>query len=294
MTIGNKGKISPIVLLIIDGWGIAPAGEGNALAQANMPNFKELVSKYPSTILKTIFREGPADKKMSVAGNYLSLGTSKIKPDRNSLCLFDILDEAKINWLIITEAEKLAYCAYFFAGRKKIKKDNYLLVPSKIIDNYSLKPEMASPEITEALLKKLKSGKYNFILADFANLDLVAHMGDFSATVKAAEKIDQLLKNIVKTVLENSGILLITSSNGNAEELIEMKTEIKNKKDTANPVPFLIIGRQFEGKTFGFKEALGSDLALVAPDGSLLDVMPTILKIMGLEAPLGIEGKSLI
>jgi 2,3-bisphosphoglycerate-independent phosphoglycerate mutase len=294
MSANSNEKIGPVVLLIVDGWGIAPAGEGNALTQAGMPNFKELVSKYPSTTLKTILGKEPVKKKINISKNYASLGTGKIKPGSKSLGLFDVFNNAGVNWLVITGAEKFAYCSYFFSGLKKIKKENYLLISSELIDNYSLKPEMASPKIAEALLKKIKSRKHAFILTDFANLDMVAHSGNFSATIEAAKTIDKLLKIIAKTVLENSGVLLLTSSNGNAEEAIEMKTETNNKEDNANPVPFLIVGRQFEGKTFGFEEAPGSDLALVAPGGSLADVMPTILKIMGMDIPKNLNGRSLI
>lgn len=294
MNLNSKGKNVSVVLLIIDGWGIAPSGEGNALSTANLPFFKELVSKYPSTAIKTAFKQEPLGNKINIADNYSALGTGKLEPDLGSQSLFDFLNMAGISWLVITEPEKFAYCTYFFSNRKKISKNNYLLIPSETSNEYSLEPEMASPKITEALLKKIKSRKHNFILANFASLDLVAHSGNFPATIKAAEKIDLLLKKIVKAVLENSGIVLITSSHGNAEEAIEMKTETNNKKDTANPVPFLIVGQPFEGKTFGFKEAAGSDLALVEPGGSLLDIMPTILKIMELPIPDNLSGQALI
>lgn len=293
MTISNKKKNGPIILLIVDGWGIALSGEGNALAKADMSNFKELVSRYPSTILTPAPPKKSAKKKIDVAKNYSLLGTGKLNPKKDSVSLFDIFDKSGINWLVITEAEKFAYSTYFFSGGKKIKKDNYLLISSETTDDYSLEPEKTSLKISETLLKKIKSGKYDFILANFSNLDMVAHSGNFSATVKMAETIDQLLKSLVKTVLENSGILVITSSHGNAEEAMEMKTETNNKKDTANPVPFLVIGREFEGKTFGFEEAPGSDLALVAPSGSLADVLPTILKIMELEIPNNLNGQTL-
>jgi 2,3-bisphosphoglycerate-independent phosphoglycerate mutase len=289
----NQRKIASVTLLLIDGWGVAPAGEGNAISQAAIPNFKELVSQYPATILRAGLSR-VAGKKVSVANNYSALGTSRIRLSRGGVGLFDVLEKAGKNYFVITEAEKFAYSTYFFSGRKKIKKTDYLLVSPGEADDYFSQSKTGVLKITEALLKSIKSGNQSFILADFASLDLVAHRGDFVSTVKTAEIIDQSLKKIVKAVLENSGILLITAPNGNAEELIEMKTETKNIGDTANPVPFLMIGRQFEGKTFGWQEVLEGDLALTSPSGSILDVAPTILKIMGLESPLGFNGKSLI
>ncbi len=292
MSAGNE-KLGPVVLLILDGWGITSASDGNAVSQAETPNFRDLVKKYPATKL-TVTRPGTIQKKLNLADNYVSLGTAKHKTSAHNSSLFDYLDRAGLSWTILTEPEKMAYGLFFMNNKKKVKPGNLEILTTKPVDDYSTTPAMATELIADELLKKIKSRKYNFIAAVMANIDLVAHRGNFSATVEAIQTVDRQLDNLVKTVLDNSGVLVITAAHGNAEEAIEMKTELRNKQDTLNPVPFIVIGNQFEGKSFGFPEAPNGDLALVPPSGSLLDVMPTILKIMGMEQPADLDGQALI
>lgn len=293
MAMDKNEKIGPIVLLIIDGWGVAEISEGNAITKAKTPNFKELVANYPATTLNQSHLSIPK-KKINLAANYIAMGTGKMKAVKNNLSLLDYLEQAKLSWQIITEPEKISYASFFFNNKKNSSSANCLIFSPEFSDNYSQTPAMAAEAICSELLKKIKSKKINFLMAVFASPDLIAHSGDFAATIKAVEIIDQKLSSIVKTVLDNSGVLIITSAHGNAEEAIEMNTELKNTKDTTNPVPFIIVGRQFEGKSFGFQEAPDSNLSLVPPSGSLIDVAPTILNILGLDIADKFDGKSLI
>jgi len=284
----------PVVLLLIDGWGIAERSEGNAIAQASTPNFNELIAKYPSVSLETVLSGETVAKRANIANNYLALGTGIKKPTKNSRSFFDILDQAGLNHFTLTEAERLAYATFFINNKKKIDHRKYLLLSSEPIDDYTLEPEMATPKIAAELIRIIKSKKYDFILVDLANLSLTAHAGDFSATIRAVEAADNALGKISKAVLDNSGTLIFSAASGNAESAMEMNTEMANKKDSLNPVPFVVAGKNFEGKTFGFAEAPNNDLALVAPAGSLLDIAPTLLHIMNLPIPLAMEGKPLI
>ncbi|HTX86691.1 MAG TPA: hypothetical protein VMC41_01320 [Candidatus Nanoarchaeia archaeon] len=287
---GASEKTGPVVLLIIDGWGIAPESGGNAITQANPVNLRELVSKYPATILSLV-EAGAMEKNIDLTRNYLTLGTGKNKLSAADQSLFDLLRAAGLKWKILVEPEKMAYGLYFMNNRRKIEAENYQIVDSAPTDD---SPAIVSELIAAELLNEIKGRKQDFIVAIMANLDLAAHRGNFAATVAAAGLLDRLLKNIAQTVLDNSGVLLITAAHGHAEEALDMKTELANKKDTRNPVPLIIAGQQFEGKSFGFMEAPGSDLALVPPAGSLADVMPTILKILGLPIPPDLDGRPLI
>jgi bisphosphoglycerate-independent phosphoglycerate mutase (AlkP superfamily) len=287
MLLEKKENLGPVVLLLLDGWGVAPAGEGNAIAQAQTPVFKDLAAKYPTTILMPP-PLAIAKNKVSIPNNYSAIGTGKKKATKDDLSIFDYLDSARKKWLVLADPEKIAYGAFFVNNKKKIKSENIFVAVDKSSKN--------STEVLIAeLLKKIKSHQSDFILAILSNLDMAAHNGNFQSTVEAAEMIDKALNKIVKAVLDNSGVLLISSSHGNAEEAIEMPSELKNKQDTDNPVPLIIAGRQFEGKSFGFQEAPGSDLSLVPPSGSLIDIAPTILKIMNIDlSKYGFDGKSLI
>ncbi|MDD5527817.1 MAG: hypothetical protein PHO56_02455 [Patescibacteria group bacterium] len=279
MSLDNNKNLGPVVLLVLDGWGIAPAGEGNAFTQVGMPIFRSLVNKYPATILAAAPAIG-LGKKINLPHNYLALGTGKKKLSPANFSLFDYLEQAGLKWLSISDPEKLSYGLFFINNKKKVEAGNFAIVPAD--------------KIADELLKKIKSRNFDFILAITADLDLAAHRGDFTATVEAARNIDQALDRVAKTVLDNSGVLLITSTHGNAEAALAMNTELADKKDSVNPVPLVIVGKEFEGKSFGFPEAPGGDLALVPPSGSLFDVTPTILKIMGLEVPDNLDGKPLI
>jgi len=286
MILEKKENSGTLVLLLLDGWGIAAAGEGNAISRAQTPFFKELTAKYPATVLMPSHL-AIAKKKTNIPDNYLAIGTGKMKALKNDASFFDYFAGAGKRWLTIVDPEKLAYGAFFINNKKKLKSDNLAVVTN-------VSGADAVEALATELLKKIKSRKFDFILAIFSNLDLVAHGGDFSGAVEAAENIDRALNKIAKTVLSNSGVLLISSSHGNAEDLIDMQTELKNKKDTENPVPFIIVGKYFEGKSFGFPEVPGGDLSLVPPSGNLIDIAPTILKIMGIDAADKFDGKTLI
>ena len=142
--------------------------------------------------------------------------------------------------------------------------------------------------------KAVDQDTYDFILINFANPDMVGHTGNLKATIKAIEVIDKCVGKIVNSVLNKNGMLFITADHGNAEDLFNMQTGIIDKEHSANPVPFLIIGKDYEGKTLSLPDAPGGDLSLLQPQGMLSDVAPTILKVMGLDKPADMTGRSLI
>ena len=267
----------PVVLLMLGGWGVSKSRDNNAIRLAKIPNFKELVSHYPATILTG------SSAKDSL--NYAVLGAGQIEPTV-AMSLARILSDHNLKQLKIAETEKFALVTNFFNNSDEpLIGEEQVLVPSS---------EKASEAVTAKLIKAIKSSKYDFVLTALADIDRVSATGDLDATVKAIESIDKILKKITKAVLAVNGLLIITSAHGYAEEVFDIQTEAVNKNNTDNPVPFLIIGESFAGKTIGFSEAPANDLSLLEPAGSLVDIAPTILKIMDLETPAEMEGKSLI
>ena len=119
-------------------------------------------------------------------------------------------------------------------------------------------------------------------------------MGNLPATIKAVEIIDKCLGKIVNAALGKSGLLFITADHGNAEGLFNMQTGLIDKEHSATPVPLLIIGQEYEGKSLSLADAPGGDLSLIQPQGLLSDVAPTILRVMGLKKPSQMTGRSLI
>ncbi|MDD5071565.1 MAG: 2,3-bisphosphoglycerate-independent phosphoglycerate mutase [Patescibacteria group bacterium] len=209
--------------------------------------------------------------------------------------LGEVISKNNLKQLRIAETEKYAHVTYFFNGGREERSEgeDHELVPSPAVASYDLKPEMSAPEVAEKVIKAIDNEAYDFILVNFDNPDMVGHTGNLEAAVKAVETIDNCLGKISKKVLDKDGALLVTADHGNAEMMFNMQTGMIDKEHTANPVPFILIGKQFEGKTIGFKEIPGSDLSLVKPQGILSDVAPTALKIMGLPKPDEMTGRSL-
>lgn len=205
-----------------------------------------------------------------------------------------VISDSGNTQLHIGETEKYAHVTYFFNGGKEeiFEKEDRILIPSPRIESYATKPEMSAKEITANIIKNLE--KYDFIVINFANPDMVAHTGDLKATVMAIEYIDEQLKKIVNHVLAKNGALVITADHGNAECLLDIQTGAIDKEHSTNPVPCIIVANELEGKSAGKDAHVSTDLSLLTPSGILADVAPTVLKLMKIEQPMEMTGRSLI
>lgn len=195
--------------------------------------------------------------------------------------LGEYLSELGLRQLRIAETEKYAHVTFFFNGgiEKAYPGEERILVPSSKVATYDLHPEMSAYEITEQLIKEIEQQKYDVIICNFANPDMVGHTGHFEATVKAVETIDNCLGKIVKALQSVGGEAIITADHGNAECMFDETTGQAHTAHTSDPVPFVYIGR----------EAIISEA-----HGALSDVAPTMLYIMKLPKPAEMTGKSLI
>ncbi|MFA5188062.1 MAG: 2,3-bisphosphoglycerate-independent phosphoglycerate mutase [Patescibacteria group bacterium] len=210
--------------------------------------------------------------------------------------LAKVLSTAGLKQLHIAETEKYAHVTFFFnAGvEAPFPGEDRIVIPSPRIASYADKPEMSASKVTDEVLKAIEANTYDFIVINFANADIVAHTGNLKSTIKACEIIDKCLGKIAALVLTKNGVVLVTADHGNAEELQNIKTGEIDKEHSTNPVPFIIIGHDWEGKNLGLPDSMGSDLSLVTPSGVLSDIAPTILKLMGVKKPPEMTGTSLI
>ncbi len=190
--------------------------------------------------------------------------------------LGDYLESNDLKQLRIAETEKYAHVTYFFDGgvNKEIKGCDRLLIPSPKVPTYDLKPEMSANEITDRLLEVMD--KYDVIILNFANGDMVGHTGVIDATIKAVETVDKSLKRIYEKSKELGFTLIVTADHGNAEYMLDDNDNIITAH-TTNKVPFIICKEN-----------------IVLKDGKLSDIAPTILKLIGLESPQEMTGKNLI
>ncbi len=195
-----------------------------------------------------------------------------------------IISEKGWRQLHLAETEKYAFVTYYFNGlyEKELAGEDRILVPSAKVATYDLKPEMSSYELTDVFLKNLKKNIYHFILLNFANPDMVGHSGVLAAGIKACEVVDECLGKITKAVLAKDGVCLITADHGNVEEMIDLQTGSVSTSHSLNPVPLIICGRQWQGQS------------QVLAAGTLIDVAPTVLKLMGADRPADMTGRALI
>ncbi len=252
-----------------------------------LPSFDKFARpKYLKNLMFVCFTEYEKDLPIEVA----------FPPEIMKNTLGEVLSKSGIKQLRIAETEKYAHVTYFFNGgrEKKSEGEEHVLISSPQITSYDLKPEMSAVEVTDKLTKSVEDDKFDFILVNYANADMVGHTGNIQATVKAIETVDKCVGRIIKSVLVRNGCVIITADHGNAEIEFNMQTGTINKEHSSNPVPLIIVGKQFEGLSIGVQDVMGSDLSLVKPQGILSDVAPTILKIMNIEKPSEMTGRSLI
>ena len=181
--------------------------------------------------------------------------------------------------LRIAETEKYAHVTFFFSGGRENEYEGETrdLIPSPDVATYDLQPEMSAPELTERLCAAIKSGQYDLIVCNYANGDMVGHTGNFDAAVKAVETLDTCVQQVAQALAEVGGRGLVTADHGNAEMMRDPQTGQPHTAHTTGPVPLYLLG---EG------EHLES--------GALQDVAPTLLKMMGLEAPAEMSGRALL
>ena len=186
------------------------------------------------------------------------------------------LSKKGIKQLRIAETEKYAHVTYFFDGGKELELANCdrILIPSPKVATYDLKPEMSAYEITDMLLSVVDN--YDVVILNFANGDMVGHTGDFKATIKAVETVDECLGKIYNKVVGKDGILVVTADHGNSDYMLDEDGNIVTSHSTSL-VPFIV-----------------TDKKLKLKDGKLADIAPTMLNIMGLEVPSEMTGESLI
>ena len=185
--------------------------------------------------------------------------------------------------LRLAETEKYAHVTFFFNGgveEPNIDEARLLVNSPKDVATYDLKPEMSAPEVGMDLVEAIKSDKYDVIIINFANPDMVGHTGVIPAAVKAVERVDSLVGDAVQAIKDVDGVLFICADHGNAEKMIDYETGKPHTAHTTNPVPFILVNAD---PSYKLREG-----------GCLADIAPTLLEIMGLPQPKEMTGKSLI
>ena len=201
-------------------------------------------------------------------------------PDTLSNTLGEYVSKLGLHQLRIAETEKYAHVTFFFNGGEEtpFKNEERILIPSPDVATYDLQPEMNAPLVTDKLVSAIESGKYDLIIVNYANADMVGHSGKFTAAVKAIEALDICIGRVTNSVLKVGGEIIITADHGNAEQMQNSETGQAHTAHTTNVVPIIYIGRK----------------ATISDEGLLSDIAPTLLHLMGLEIPVEMTGRNLI
>lgn len=197
--------------------------------------------------------------------------------------LGEIVSRQGIHQLRIAETEKYAHVTYFFNGgeEREFPLEDRILIPSaREVSTYDLKPAMSAYEITEALIKQIQGQPYGLVILNYANADMVGHTGNFEATIRACEVVDECVGKVVQAVLEKRGRVIITGDHGNAEQMTHYETGEIHTAHTSNPVPLILVDEPLK--------------AYRLSPGTAIDVAPTILRLLSIPQPQEMTGRCLI
>jgi len=283
--------IDPVVITGSDGQPIGPIADGDAVVFFNFradrarqltqaltdPSFTAFERcRFPRDLLMVTMAEYEPDFPVLVA-----FPTENVRRP-----LAEVLSEAGLRQFHTAETEKYAHVTYFFNGGREepFPGEDRKLVPSPKVPTYDLKPEMSAPGVTDAALAAIDSGRYAFVLINYANPDMVGHTGVFEAAVRAVECVDECLGRIVEATLGRGGVAIVTADHGNADEMLIPGTNEVWTAHTKNPVPFVVVAPDDSPYRH----------ARLRAGGRLADVAPTVLQILEIPQPEEMTGQSLI
>lgn len=234
------------------------------------PNFKEFETKKMKLYYVCFTQYDATMPKVEIA----------FKPQSLKNTFGECVSKAGLKQLRIAETEKYAHVTFFFNGgeEKQYENEERILVPSPKVRTYDLQPEMSAEEVTQKVIEAIDKDKFDTIILNYANPDMVGHTGNLEATIKAIEKIDECVGRVASKVLEKNGIILLTADHGNSEQMIDYKTGEPHTAHTTNLVPLILIG----------------DEDKKIKSGKLADIAPTMLELMNIEKPKEMTGESLI
>lgn len=238
--------------------------------------------------IDTKFNHFPRSKHLDINFTCLTEYDSKLTcpvaypPEQPINTLGEVLTNNNKAQLRIAETEKYPHVTFFFNGGKEelFDGEDRILIKSPNVATYDLQPEMSAPELTTKLLAAMNSGKYDCIICNYANSDMVGHTGNFEATMKAVEYLDTCLAQLQDAILKIDGNMFVTADHGNADMMVNPTTHKPHTAHTTNLVPFVYIGNK--------------NATVELDNGKLSDIAPTMLNVMGISVPKEMTGKTIL
>ncbi len=291
-----------VLLVILDGWGIGNDDESNPIHFANPQTLGYIQKTFPSGMLQA---SGVAiglswEESSSSELGHLVMGSGRAlhayakeifsKTSPISETLGEILSQHNKVQMRIAEEARYEHITYFFNGLRNdpFPNEYRVRIPSEKTLHPETHPEMMASAVTDRVIISLKEKAFDFIAITYANPDVIAFTGNYEATIKTVQTIDGELKRLMDTVLEESILMIITSSHGNAEAVLNLKTGETEKTNDPNPVPLYLVGNEYILKN------PHPDIYHLPPLGIISDIAPTILDLMGIKKPKSMTGESLL
>ena len=278
--------ILPTVIVDADGQAVGPIRDGDSVIFFNFraDRMRQLTRAIGTADFSGFERPGlpaVACTTMTVYDRTLTFPVV-FDPQTFSGNLADVLEAHGRTNLRLAETEKYAHVTYFFnCGREEpYKGEDRVLVPSQKVATYDLMPEMSAPGITDQLVAALEAGAHEVVICNFANADMVGHTGSLEATIVAVETLDRALGRIMPAVQRANGVAIVTADHGNAEQMWDASLKAPHTAHTSNPVPVILCGDAYAGRPLR--------------DGSLRDVAPTMLNLLGIAPSKEMTGRSLL
>lgn len=272
--------------VIGDGAGVGRIQPGDSLLFFNFvgDRLRQLVSAFAADSFEG-FNRGQKPKLSSlVTMTDCTAGAQVLFPDEPLVhVLGDVIAAAGLPQLRIAETEKFPHVTRWFNGgdvHAALREERVLVREAVSAESYAKRPEMQTAAVTAVACEKIRAGRHAFILVNLANADMVGHTGDLDAAIAAVETVDRALGELVHATLERRGRVLITSDHGNCETMVDSETGEPHTAHTVNPVPFMLVDAQ--------------RMAAQLRPGTLADVAPTVLELMGLPIPAVMTGRSLV
>ncbi|MBN1585167.1 2,3-bisphosphoglycerate-independent phosphoglycerate mutase [Candidatus Uhrbacteria bacterium] len=217
-------------------------------------------------------------------------------PEDVGNCLAKEISDAGLKQLHVAETEKYAHVTFFLNGMAEdpFPGEDRVIIQSPRVSSYGQAPEMSAMKIADRVVEEIQAKRYDFMAINFANADMVGHTGDFGAVKLGCQAVDRALEKIVRALLPVGGAMVITADHGNGEEVLNLQTGETDREHSTNPVPLVVVGKPWRGQASPFGEVVGGDLSVMPPVGTLADVAPTVLRVLGIQPPPDMTGRPLI
>ena len=271
-----------VIPTAIQGYEGMKANDGVIFFNFRPDRARELVHAFTDTSFDGFSRDENLKPAFATMTQYEEGMNVKIAYPPQSIAntLGQTIEKNGLTQLRIAETEKYAHVTFFFNGgvEEPYKGEDRILVPSPKVATYDLQPEMSAIEVTDKVVAAIKSGKYDFIILNYANGDMVGHTGVIPAAIKAVQTVDTCVGRFVVAIREVGGEVCITADHGNADKMVDPETKQPFTAHTTNPVPFITV----------------SDRVKAVKNGALCDIAPTLLTLAGMAIPEEMTGKPLV